>query len=174
MAVNVEGLWLCQKYQAEQMQNQTPRHLSFVNPSFDPLPGERGAIANIISVAGLQAVGLSAYATSKYAGIGLTKEAAIAYGKYNIRVNALCPGLVETPMSNGFVNDENRAAHAAAFAMGRPSHPAEQANVMSFLLSDESSYMTGSTIVADGGYTDLKLPNYMGSSPGDISGANGH
>ncbi len=71
-------------------------------------------------------------------------------------------------MSNGFVNDENRAAHAAAFAIGRASHPAEQANAMSFLLSDESSYMTGTSLANDGGYTDLKLPNYM-----EVPGTNG-
>lgn len=123
--------------------------------------GERGAVANVISVAGLQAVGLSAYTTSKHAGIGLTREAAVAYGRHGIRVNALCPGLVETPMSDGFVNHSNRAPHSAAFALGRASHPAEQANVISFLLSDESSYMTGACITNDGGYTDLKLPTYM-------------
>ncbi|KAJ9607689.1 hypothetical protein H2200_007767 [Cladophialophora chaetospira] len=169
MAVNIEGLYLCQHYQAEQMKTQPPRPLKFTHPVSDHLPGERGAIVNVISVAGLQAVGLLAYTTSKYAGLGLTKEAAIAYGKHGIRVNASCPGLVETPMSNGFVNDNNRSIHAAAFAMGRASHPAEQANVLSFLLSDESRqvlspsklYMTGSTITNDGGYTDLKLPNYM-------------
>ena len=77
-------------------------------------------------------------------------------------------------MSNGFVNDENRAAHATAFAMGRASHPAEQANVVSFLLSGEASYMTGSSIANDGGYTDLKLPNYMQGAENGADGVNWH
>ena len=119
--------------QAEQMKSQSSRAMRYVHrpPSLSQVNVARLPMSSLS--AGLQAVGLSAYTTSKYAGIGLTKEAAIAYGRYGIRVNALCPGLVETPMSDGFVNDVNRARHAAAFALGRASHHGRAGKCHQFL-----------------------------------------
>lgn len=92
LAVNTRGLWLCQKYEAQQMQKQEPASISFhPAPSFD-IPGQRGAIANIASVSGLHGAGLAAYTPSKYAVIGITKNGAKFYGPSQIRINALCPG----------------------------------------------------------------------------------
>ncbi|KIW33317.1 uncharacterized protein PV07_00175 [Cladophialophora immunda] len=163
-AINTKGLWLCQKYQALQMKTQDPRPISFEPPSPHKIPGQRGAIANVVSISGLQAAGLAAYTPSKYAAVGVTKNGAKFYGPDGIRVNALCPGWTMTKMiehsmgAAGIIGSKENAESpvSKAIALRRMAFAEEQANVLSFLLSDESSYMNGSLVVNDGGFHDIR------------------
>jgi NAD(P)-dependent dehydrogenase (short-subunit alcohol dehydrogenase family) len=163
-AVNTRGIWLCQKYEAAQMQKQEPRSICFTPPPIVPVPGQRGAIANVASISGLHAIGLAAYTPSKYAAVAVTKNGAKFYGPDGIRCNALCPGWTMTAMLEKSMGEagkmgtqENEGSAAAkAIALRRMAFAQEQANVLGFLLSDESSYMNGSVIVNDGGYHDIR------------------
>jgi NAD(P)-dependent dehydrogenase (short-subunit alcohol dehydrogenase family) len=113
---------------------------------------ERGSIINLSSIWGISAVAFSAaYQASKGAIRLLTKHAAIAYAKHNIRVNSVHPGIIATPaVTSQF---EGAAQVIAATPLGRMGHPTELANGILFLASDESSFMTGAELVIDGGYT---------------------
>jgi NAD(P)-dependent dehydrogenase (short-subunit alcohol dehydrogenase family) len=113
----------------------------------------------IINTASAQGIGGSitggAYCTSKAGVIMLTKVLAIEYGKSNIRVNCICPGVIETPMSSGYVP----FLKTEALAAGRPGQPREIAHAALFLASDESSYIHGAVIPVDGGWTaEVNLP----------------
>jgi|NGEPerStandDraft_6_1074524.scaffolds.fasta_scaffold05835_4 NAD(P)-dependent dehydrogenase (short-subunit alcohol dehydrogenase family) len=121
-----------------------------------------GAIVNIASVAAFNAGAASAsYATSKAGVVALTRSAAQAYGARGVRVNALCPGWVDTPMSAremddlardlGISVDEARDHTVARIALARMARPEEMAAACLFLASDESSFITGAALVADGG-----------------------
>jgi NAD(P)-dependent dehydrogenase (short-subunit alcohol dehydrogenase family) len=162
--VNTKGLWLCQKYEAQQMQKQDQRAITFNPPSKYPIPGQRGVIANVASISGLHAGGLAAYTPSKYAAVAVTKNGAKFYGPKGIRVNAVCPGWTLTPMVEVSMGKEGtigtkeneQSATAAKISLQRMAFAEEQANVMGFLLSDESSYMNGSLLVNDGGYHDIR------------------
>ncbi|KAI1622028.1 3-oxoacyl-reductase [Exophiala viscosa] len=163
-AINTRGLWLCQKYQALQMRMQQPREITFLPQSPHTIPGQRGAIANVVSISGLQAAGLAAYTPSKYAAIGVTKNGAKFYGPSGIRVNALCPGWTLTKMvehsmgKEGTIGTQENKDSGVSKQIGlrRMAFAQEQANVLSFLLSDESSYMNGSLLVNDGGFHDIR------------------
>lgn len=114
----------------------------------------RGTIVNTASVAGLIAdKGLATHVTCKHAVLGLTKSTALDYAKYNIRANAFCPAATLSPPMRAMLdaNPLHAKAVAEATPMGRASEPVEQARVALFLASDESSYVTGSAIVVDGG-----------------------
>lgn len=113
-----------------------------------------GAIVNISSVAGVGgAPYMSAYAASKHAVIGLTKTAAMEYGKFNIRVNAVCPTIIETPMTQGFRegNPQNVEGMKAFIPLKRFGQPEEVAQTIAWLCSDESSFVTGQELRVDGG-----------------------
>jgi len=161
--VNTKGLWLCQKYEALQMKTQEPRPISFTPASHLTIPGQRGAIANVVSISGLLAMGLAAYTPSKYAAVAVTKNGAKFYGPNAIRVNAVCPGWTMTAMT---ASSMGKAAVVGTkeyeesevnrnIALRRMAYAEEQANVVGFLLSDESSYVNGSLVVCDGGFQDL-------------------
>lgn len=112
-----------------------------------------GAIVNISSTGGLQGIaGLSAYVSSKFAIRGMTKTAAIELGPLKIRVNAICPGGIDTAMGRG---DDFGAVDTPDFFAGLPipriGRPEEVARAAVFLASDESSYCTGSELLVDGG-----------------------
>ena len=110
-----------------------------------------GAIVNIASISGLAGdYGMGAYAASKGAVINYTRSVAMDCARDGIRVNALCPGLIDTALSAGI---PDRATWAAGIPMGRSAKPSEMASVAAFLLSDDASFMTGSIVVADGGLT---------------------
>ena len=97
--------------------------------------------------------GIAPYATAKAGLINLTRTAAIEYGRKGIRVNAVCPGAVETPMLDTVVGLglKTREEIAEMHALGRTIQPEEVANLVFFLASDESSGITGQSIIIDGG-----------------------
>lgn len=113
-----------------------------------------GSIVNISSIGGLQGVAYaSAYVASKFAVRGLTKVAALEFGRYKIRVNSVHPGAIDTPMVSGQAADaadEDNAAYNH-FAIPRIGTPQEVAEMVVFLASDRASYITGAEFVVDGG-----------------------
>ena len=138
MAVNLRGVFLCLKYQMAAMAKTGG-----------------GAIVNTSSVGGLVAVaGLSAYQSSKHGLIGLTKVAALEGAPNGIRVNAICPGATRTEMFDGWMADspELEASMLAAHPIGRFADPIEQARAALFLISDDSSFVTGVSVPVDGGH----------------------
>lgn len=115
-----------------------------------------GSIVNNASALGLIAMpGVSVYAASKHAVIGLTKAAALEVSSKGVRVNTIAPAVVETEMFDRFSggSDEARAQMAAMHPIGRFGQPREITGPVMWLLSDESSFVTGQTIAADGGFT---------------------
>ncbi|WP_313706796.1 glucose 1-dehydrogenase [Massilia sp.] len=141
MAVNVKGVWLSMKYQLRQMVRQGG-----------------GTIVNLSSSYGLVGAPLQgAYAASKHALAGLTKSAAAEYAKDGIRVNAVSPGAVRTPMLARTLGGEAAAEKKlrAAHPMNRFAEPGEIANAALWLCSDQSSFVTGHELAADGGFTAI-------------------
>ena len=114
-----------------------------------------GAIVNISSIAGLVGIPLSAaYSATKGALDALTRCLAIDYAKQGIRCNAVCAGLVRTPMAAPLLNDPTRSAQVlASYPMGRPGTPEEVAKLVLYLASDESAWVTGTIVPIDGGMT---------------------
>ena len=115
----------------------------------------RGSIISTASVAGLiGAPGLGSYDASKHAVVGLTRTAALEVGAFGIRVNAVCPGIIRTPMLAGFgMAEEALAEFARVHALQRLGEPEEVARLVLFLASDDSSFITGQAIAVDGGMT---------------------
>ena len=114
-----------------------------------------GVIVNIASISGLFGdYGMGAYNASKGAVVNYTRSLALECASQGIRVNALCPGLVDTAMSaGGLERPEDKAQWMERIPLGRPARPEEIAAVAAFLASDDASYMTGSIVAADGGIT---------------------
>ena len=137
--VNLKGTWLAMKYEVTEM-----------------LKSGGGAIVNMSSGSGLAGgKGTPAYVASKHAVIGLTKAAALDYAREGIRVNAVCPGSVVTPMHYrlwGTGAEELRRIDDAHPA-GRSAQPEEVANAVLWLCSERASYATGLALVLDGGLT---------------------
>jgi len=138
IAVNVRGLWNCLRAEVPVM-----------------LAAGGGAIVNTASVMGwLGAPGMAAYVASKHAVVGLTRAAALDYAAQGIRVNAVLPGAIETPMltERGFIANPGFAEFAAqAHPLGRLGQPGEVAEAAAWLLSDRASFVTGHTLAVDGG-----------------------
>jgi NAD(P)-dependent dehydrogenase (short-subunit alcohol dehydrogenase family) len=138
MAVNVKGVWLCLKYEIRQMRKQGS-----------------GAIVNTASVAGLAGFpNLGIYVASKHAVVGLTKSAALECAQAGIRVNAVCPGPVDTPMMERIAGNEGapgRKDFEAIVPMRRYASPQEIAATVAWLCSDQASYITGVSVPVDGG-----------------------
>jgi NAD(P)-dependent dehydrogenase (short-subunit alcohol dehydrogenase family) len=139
MSINLRGVWSCMKFELQQMRKQGS-----------------GAIVNCSSLGGL--VGgaeRASYHAAKHGVIGLTKSAALEYAARGIRVNAVCPGLIWTPMADQMVAGGQRAAleaMTASIPMGRHGRPEEIADAVLWLCSDASSYVTGQSISVDGGF----------------------
>jgi NAD(P)-dependent dehydrogenase (short-subunit alcohol dehydrogenase family) len=134
IAVNLRGTFLGMKHQINQM-----------------LSAGGGAIVNTSSNAGLMAViGLSAYTASKHGILGLTKNAAVEYADDGIRVNAVCPGAIMTPLMSD-LPPERAAEILAPQAMTRPGDPAEVAAAVVWLCSDDASFVTGVGLPVDAG-----------------------
>ena len=139
MAVNVKGVWLCLKHELRQMEAQGG-----------------GAIVNTASVAGLNgAPRLATYAGTKHAVVGLTRSTAAEFAKQNIRINAVCPGVIQTAMVQRWVDaDPGVAARMAALhPIGRIGQPEEVAAVVLWLCSAGASFVTGHAHTVDGGFT---------------------
>jgi 3alpha(or 20beta)-hydroxysteroid dehydrogenase len=119
-----------------------------------------GSIVNTSSTAGLEGnAGTIGYSASKFAVRGMTKTAALELGKYNIRVNAVCPGGINTQMGNPFAQEGDELnSFYKRNPIKRIGAPEEVASMMVFLASDESSYCTGGDFVIDGGYTSGQNP----------------
>ena len=142
MNVNAKGVFLCMKYELQHMAKQGS-----------------GAIVNMSSIAGLRGgPTVPAYVASKHAVIGLTKTAAVEYGEMGIRVNATCPGTVQTPLLDRMVDDAGSeemrdAIHGIqATPMRRVADPAEVAEANVWLCSDAASFVTGDIMSVDGGW----------------------
>ncbi|OQD88051.1 hypothetical protein PENANT_c004G03733 [Penicillium antarcticum] len=147
--INYRGCWLCSRAELRQMASQSEL------PSHDPSrPGQRGSIVNVSSQLGIVSrPGAPAYCASKSAIIGMTRADAIDYSKDGIRVNCICPGVIETPLV--MEKPEVRAAISPAVEiapMKRMGKPAEVADAILFLCSTQASFVQGHAMVVDGGY----------------------
>ena len=142
IGINLTGVWLCMKYEIPEMLKQG-----------------KGAIVNTASVMGLTGLRLvSGYVAAKHGVVGLTKVAAMEYAQRGIRVAAVCPGFVETPMLNeaaqigGVPKDDFYKALAGFSPANRVGKPEEIAEAIIWLCSDAASYVAGSALVVDGGW----------------------
>lgn len=143
--VNARGTWLCQKYQILQMQKQDPLE------SPDSRHKTRGSIVNVSSMAGRQGqANLVAYGASKHAVIGFSKADGMRYGRDLIRINAVCPGAIKTPMLDIFASDRV-GGHLGSLALQRAGDPEEVAECIVWLSSHRASYVTATTLSPHGG-----------------------
>jgi NAD(P)-dependent dehydrogenase (short-subunit alcohol dehydrogenase family) len=139
MGINLRGEWSCMKFELGRMREQGS-----------------GAIVNCSSLGGL--VGgaeRGIYHAAKHGVIGFTKSAALEYAARGIRINAVCPGLIQTPMSDQMIaagQGDALKAMEKSIPMGRVGRPEEIANVVLWLCSDAASYVTGQSISVDGGF----------------------
>ena len=137
--INLKGVWLCMKYELIYM-----------------VKHGGGAIVNTSSIGGLRGIPYRpAYAASKHGVIGLTKVAAVEYAKAGIRVNAVCPGPIRTPMTESSDNVEakKKASIIAKVLLGREGEPHEVAEAVIWLCSDAASFVTGHIMSVDGGWS---------------------
>ncbi|KAI0879857.1 NAD(P)-binding protein [Annulohypoxylon maeteangense] len=146
VGVNWKGVWLVSRAALAQMLVQEP---------LDAHPGQRGAVVNIASQLGLVArPTASIYCASKAAVINMTRSDAIDYSQDGIRVNCVCPGVIETPMTTGSTEVTERLRPAIDIApMRRMGTPEEVADAVLFLCSSQASFIQGHALVVDGGYT---------------------
>ena len=136
MSTNLDGAFLCTQAFGAAMARQ-----------------RRGAIVNIASISGLRASTLRvAYGTSKAAIIHLTKQYAVELGNYGVRVNAVCPGPVETEMAKLVHSTAIRSDYTDTIPLGRYGTTAEMAALVGFLCSDQASYVNGQALANDGGF----------------------
>jgi NAD(P)-dependent dehydrogenase (short-subunit alcohol dehydrogenase family) len=136
--INLKGTWLCLKYEIQQMLKQ----------------GGGGAVVNMASVAGLiGSAGFATYCASKHGVIGLTKSAALETARQGIRVNVICPAVIETPMGERiFGAPEIRPYAIGLHPIGRFGTPMEVAEAVVWMCSDRASFMTGHSLILDGGF----------------------
>lgn len=149
-----------ENWQAELDLNLTSTFLCMSHEIRMMKAGGGGCIVNVSSIAGLGGSGSNAaYTAGKHAVVGLTKQAAIECGPFNIRVNAICPGAVRTPMLDlSFGGDPNfLSALAQTNVLERVADPREIAEPIYWLCSDTSSFMTGSIVTVDGGTTAIAV-----------------
>jgi NAD(P)-dependent dehydrogenase (short-subunit alcohol dehydrogenase family) len=137
LAINLRGVILCSK-------------------NVIPIMKERkyGKIVNIASIAGIVGFDLSSvYCATKGAIVNMTRELAMELGKHKINVNAVAPGVIATDMTKDMVeNEEIKASLLEKIPYGRIGKPRDIANAVAFLASDEAEYITGHTLVVDGGW----------------------
>jgi NAD(P)-dependent dehydrogenase (short-subunit alcohol dehydrogenase family) len=141
--INLKGVWLCLKYEIQQMLKQ----------------GGGGAIVNMASVAGwVGSAGAATYCASKHGVMGLTKAAALETARSGIRINAVCPAVIETPMGERLFGASEMKKYALGLhPIGRFGTPMEVGEAVVWMCSDRASFMTGQSLVLDGGF--LAGPN---------------
>ena len=134
--INLKGVWLCMKYEIPQMLSQGS-----------------GTIVNTASIAGLVGQGTIAYTASKHGVVGMTKTAALEYATLGIRVNAVCPAAIDTPMVKKLIDahPELKTYVINMQPMGRMGQPEEVAQAVVWLCSDAASFVTGHALPVDGG-----------------------
>jgi NAD(P)-dependent dehydrogenase (short-subunit alcohol dehydrogenase family) len=140
MAINLRGVWSCMKFELQQMREQGS-----------------GAIVNCSSLGGLiGGARRGIYHAAKHGVLGFTKSAALEYAARGIRINAVCPGMIQTPMSDQMIaegqGDELNAMLKTYVPMGRMGRPEEIADAVLWLCSSVASYVTGQSISVDGGF----------------------
>jgi NAD(P)-dependent dehydrogenase (short-subunit alcohol dehydrogenase family) len=148
--VNLRGTFLCAKAEINAMLRQEP--LKSSHSKF----AARGAIVNVSSQAGLMGNGnLPAYVASKHGVVGLSKSDGVKFAQHGIRVNAVCPGTIETPilgaLPQGEIGERRAVERTREIAMGRVGRPEEVAQCIIFLTSGRSSFVTGTTLAVHGG-----------------------
>jgi NAD(P)-dependent dehydrogenase (short-subunit alcohol dehydrogenase family) len=137
IAIDLTGVWSCMRYQIPAM-----------------LKSGGGAIVNCSSVAGLVgAATCSAYVAAKHGVVGLTKTAAVEYARQGIRVNAVCPGMIDTPMTQAGLNAEILEPLLAESPIGRFAQPTEVSTAVLWLCDPGTSFVTGQALAVDGGWT---------------------
>lgn len=139
IGINLKGVWLCIKHEIPEM-----------------IKSGGGAIVNNASIAGLVGFGgVPAYVASKHGVVGLTKNVALDYAKQNIRVNAVCPGVIHTPMIDRYTGNDPKVMQqmVAGKPIERLGQPEEIAETVVFLCSNAASFITGQAIAVDGGWT---------------------
>ncbi|MBM4254277.1 MAG: 3-oxoacyl-ACP reductase FabG [Deltaproteobacteria bacterium] len=140
LSVNLKGVFLCCHRVVQEMIKQ-----------------KRGAIVNIASIAAFHyTVPHVPYAASKAGVVALTRDLAYEVAKHGVRVNAIAPGPIETPMMNSALTRQQKEAYAQQIPIGRLGQPQDIGNAAAFLCSDEASYITGVTLPVSGG-TDLRV-----------------
>jgi NAD(P)-dependent dehydrogenase (short-subunit alcohol dehydrogenase family) len=139
MGINLDGVWSCMKFELRQMREQGS-----------------GAIVNCSSLGGLLGgAERGSYHAAKHGVLGLTKSAALEYAARGIRINAICPGLIQTPMFDQMIaagQGEALKAMEKSIPMGRVGRPEEIASSVLWLCSNAASYVTGQSISVDGGF----------------------
>jgi NAD(P)-dependent dehydrogenase (short-subunit alcohol dehydrogenase family) len=138
LSVNLSGVFFCMKEELRLMRLKS-----------------QGTIVNCASIAGLRGFsGMAAYTASKHGVLGLTKAAALEAARYGVRITALCPGVVKTPMIERYTKDhpDAEASLLAETPMNRMASPDEIAHAVLWLSGPESTFVTGSTLVIDGGW----------------------
>ena len=138
-AINLRGVWSCMKYELRQMREQGS-----------------GAIVNNSSLGGIVGIaGRAMYHAAKHGVLGLTKSAALEYAAKGIRINAVCPGIIDTPMVAGMLATEPEAMKELmkVVPIGRLGRPEEIAAAVLWLCSPGASFVIGHSLVVDGGYT---------------------
>ena len=136
--IDLKGVWLCMKYEIMQMLRQGG-----------------GSIVNTASIAGLVGLtGSSPYVAAKHGVVGLTKTAALEYARLGVRVNAVCPGVFDTPLLERILGNtpERKEMYLDAQPIGRLGEPEELAEAVVWLCSDAASFVTGQSMPVDGGY----------------------
>lgn len=137
--INLKGVWLCMKYELQQMRQQGS-----------------GAIVNCSSLGGLMGLpGRAAYHAAKHGVLGLTKSAAIEYAPLGIRINAVCPGTISTPVVENMLRsgDLREADAVKAMPINRLGKASEVSDAVLWLCSDMATFVIGQSIAVDGGYT---------------------
>ncbi len=143
--INLKGVWLCMKYQIKQMLTQEP-----LKPA-----DSRGVIVNMASIAGHVASASPDYCASKHGVIGLTKSAALNYADKGIRINAVSPASIHTPMFERFAEEtpDQVKIWRESHPVGRIGEPEEVAEAVLWLSSNKTGFITGTSLLIDGGWT---------------------